>query len=87
MNAEGRKKIAELKARLEDLSSQVAATGEEIRTLAEEEREKYDNLSEGLQQAEMGQNIEAAADSLDQAASECEDGNIGGAIDSLDEVQ
>lgn len=39
---------------------------------ANDEREKFDNLSEGLQQAENGQNMEAAADALDSAVQELE---------------
>ena len=41
-----------------------------VSQLAEEEQEKFDNLSEGLQQAERGQNMEQAACEMDDAASE-----------------
>lgn len=43
---------------------------ETIRRIAEEEREKFDNLPEGLQQGDKGQAIEQAADGLEQAADE-----------------
>jgi len=43
-----------------------------VSQLAEEEQEKFDNLSEGLQQAERGQNMEQAACEMDDAASELE---------------
>ena len=75
MNDQGRKLIAKWKAALEDIKS-------EMETMAEEEREKFDNLSEGLQQAERGQALETAADNLDNAVSGMEE-----LIGSLDEVE
>lgn len=38
--------------------------------MAEEEREKFDNMPEGLQQGERGQDMETAADALESAADE-----------------
>jgi hypothetical protein len=43
-----------------------------IQECASEEREGFDNLSEGLQATERGQSMEAAADSLDEAVGELE---------------
>jgi hypothetical protein len=57
MNDKGRKLIAKWIQALEDIKG-------EMETMAEEEQEKFDNLSEGLQQAESGQMIEAAAATL-----------------------
>jgi uncharacterized protein YukE len=74
MNAAGRKLIAKWAAALDDIKG-------EIEELASEEREKFDNLSEGLQQAERGQAIEAAADALDTAQSTAEE-----ICDALDEL-
>jgi len=42
----------------------------EVDSLAEAEREKYDNMSEGLQNSERGQALEEAADAL-EACSSC----------------
>jgi hypothetical protein len=36
-----------------------------VTDMASSEREKFDNMSEGLQQSETGQNIESAADTLE----------------------
>ena len=41
-----------------------------IAQVAEEEREKFDNLTEGLQQAENGQKMEEAADILEEVSIE-----------------
>jgi hypothetical protein len=57
MNDKGRKLIAKWIQALEDIQS-------EMETMVEEEQEKFDNLSEGLQQAESGQAMEAAAATL-----------------------
>ena len=37
-----------------------------INAMASDEREKYDNMSEGLQQSENGQRLEQNADKLDE---------------------
>ena len=44
-----------------------------IQGLAEREEEKYDNLSEGLQNAERGQRMQEVAEELEDCASEIED--------------
>lgn len=66
MNAAGRKLIAKWASELDTIKTA-------IEDLASEEREKFDNLSEGLQQADRGQAIEAAADALEGAQSTAEE--------------
>ena len=73
MNAKDRKVVG---AALDKVREAI----EEIRSVAEGEREKFDNLTEGLQGGERGQAIEAAADGLEQGADELE-----GAIDTMSE--
>ena len=68
MNAADRKQVSELVSKLEDLNSQFEEIKSDIQSLAEAEQEKFDNMSEGLQAGEKGQQIEAAAGSLDEAA-------------------
>ena len=55
---------AEVKLSLDDLDHLQG----ELQMEADEEQDKFDNLSEGLQQADSGQAIEAAAGSLQEAA-------------------
>ncbi len=55
MNKERRTKLEAIVAQLEEIK--------------EEERAAFDALSEGLQQSEKGQAIEAAGDNLDEAIS------------------
>jgi hypothetical protein len=60
MNKQRRKEIAALRARLEDIKS-------EIETLQEAERDAFDNMPESLQASDKGQQSEAAADALSEA--------------------
>lgn len=68
MNAADRKQVSELVSKLEDLNQQFESIKSDIQSLAEAEREKFDNMGEGLQAGEKGQQIEAAANELETAA-------------------
>lgn len=74
MNNDRRKRIG---AVLGELQVQLEA----LQGLAEEEREAYDNMPEGLQQSERGEASSAAADALGSAVSDLES-----AIASLEEA-
>jgi uncharacterized coiled-coil DUF342 family protein len=87
MNAADRKQVAALVAHLEELMSQASAIGEEIRELADAEQEKYDNMSEGLQQGDRGQAIEAAAQALSSAADAADEGNVVEALENLNNIE
>ena len=65
MNAKQRTELDKMIGELEDIKSR-------LETMQESEQEKFDNLSEGLQQAESGQKIEQAASNLGDAVSEIE---------------
>lgn len=66
MNAERRKAINAIKETLEGAKS-------ELETLAQEERDAFDNMPEGMQQGDKGQKMEAAAEALDEAVSNVDD--------------
>lgn len=68
MNAQDRKQVSELVSTLEDLQSKFAEAQQSIQDLADAEREKFDNMSEGLQAGEKGQAIDTAASALEDAA-------------------
>lgn len=65
MNKDRRKRLSDIIAKLEVLQS-------EIQSLAEEERECFDNMPEGLQESERGSAIEDNADDLDDTDSDFE---------------
>lgn len=46
---------------------------DDVAGFASEEQDKFDNLSEGLQESERGQNIQAAAEALESCDSEFDD--------------
>lgn len=75
MNNNDRKRLAEAQLAIQ---SGLAI----IEELADAEREKFDNMSEGLQASEQGQRIEAAADCLENTKSSLED-----AISSIEEIE
>lgn len=88
MNAATRKTIKKMISDLEGLRGHIEDLSSQIEDLANEEREKFDNLTEGLQQAESGQAIEQAADNLDSAFSAAEslDNEFDSLISSLEEA-
>src|SRR5882757_9591900 len=59
--------IADLNEKISDYKGIFADAATMIEELRDKEQEKFDNLSEGLQASERGQNIEAAVQSLDTA--------------------
>jgi hypothetical protein len=66
MNAAGRATLEKAVRAIEDAK-------ETIEELALDERGKFDNMSEGLQQTESGQKLEGNADALDEAVSALDD--------------
>jgi acyl-CoA reductase-like NAD-dependent aldehyde dehydrogenase len=77
-----RKQLAAIVAVLEDVQSKLESEDMAgVKDAADAEREKFDNMSDGLQASERGQKIEAAADALDEAADK-----ISEAIDALQEA-
>ena len=65
MNKERRNRLGDVIDKLEELQAEVAS-------IAEEEREAYDNMPEGLQESEKGQQISENADDLDSIDSDFE---------------
>jgi hypothetical protein len=74
MNRQRRKRLEEAISKIEELQA-------EIQSIAEEERESFDNMPESLQDGERGQQISDNADSLDMA-----DSDFDSLLDTLREV-
>lgn len=66
MNKTRRKQIEGVISRLEELQEQVSI-------LAEEERDAFDNLPEGLQESERGEQMSENADNLEECDTDFED--------------
>jgi len=67
MNKAGRKAIAGITAWLEQIKEISEAFAGELSTLQEEEQDKFEGLPEGLQSADSGVAMEAAAEALQEA--------------------
>jgi 2-oxoglutarate dehydrogenase complex dehydrogenase (E1) component-like enzyme len=76
MNKQQRKEAEAMADKVRDVLEEAQQFFEDM---ASEERDKFDNMPEGLQQGERGQAIEQAADGLECAASAIQD-----ALDSID---
>lgn len=74
MNAQGRKEIAKHIASLENIKSI-------LESMRDDEEMKYDNMPEGLQESERGDQMQEAIDALENAVASLED-----TIDSLQEI-
>ena len=81
MNATEKKQVAKFRDELEGYKLKIEDIGGILREMADREQEKYDNLSDGLQNSERGQAIGKAASALDDAATCCE--SSGEAYDAL----
>ena len=67
MNQERRHAISELINQVEIAAFEMREAHAKLESLKDEEQTAFDNLPEGLQQAERGQQMEAIASALDDA--------------------
>ena len=74
MNAQGRKEIAKYIASLNESKNK-------LESMKDDEEMKYDNMPEGLQESERGDQMQEAIDALDNACTSLDE-----AIDSLNEI-
>jgi hypothetical protein len=79
MNQERRAKIEKLVEEVQALCGELRDKSGELTSLQEQEQECFDNLPEGLQQADRGQSMEAIASALQDAL-----GNLDSAIDDVE---
>ncbi len=74
MNAQGRKEIAKYIASLNEIK-------DKLDSMRDDEEMKYDNMPEGLQDSERGEQMQEAIDALENACTGLDE-----AIDSLKEI-
>ncbi|MBR1834471.1 MAG: hypothetical protein IJ785_03060 [Bacteroidales bacterium] len=74
MNAQGRKEIAKYIALLDEIKSK-------LESMKDDEKMKYDNMPEGLQESERGEQMQEAIEALDDAVMSLDE-----AIDRLNEI-
>lgn len=73
MNKDQRKRLDEALKLLDEANELIGQAQGIVEEVAGDERDKFDNMPEGLQASERGQAIEAAADALDEAVSGFDD--------------
>jgi len=81
MNDTRRKELAEIRSRIELALGELSNAKDELEGVINAEHEAFDNMPEGLQQADRGQNMEAGINTLDDASS-----NIDDVISSLEDI-
>ncbi len=84
MNNARRKQIADIIGKLQEIDLESLAS--EVRELADEEQEAFDNMPEGLQQSERGQASEAAAGALSEAADALDNFDISEIVGYLEQA-
>lgn len=67
MNAKRRKELTKLNELLEQAHTTITNVVEQLESLKDDERESFDALPEGLQQADRGQAMDEAANALEEA--------------------
>jgi len=87
MNKDRRKSIAALAERIQELSTLVSEIKDGLVDLRDEEQDYFDNMPEGFQMADRGQNAEAAIVSLDDAISALDDFDADTITSSLEDAQ
>lgn len=78
----------EVRTKLESVSKELSDIQSNLESIAVDEENKFDNLSEGLQQSDRGQAMQQAADELNEAASYVESAaqELQNAIEMIDSV-
>ena len=86
MNRERRKALHKVVERLEQCQSEVEELRGEIEDIIAEEQEAYDNMPEGFQNGDRGQEMQEYIDTMESAASDLDNADLSDIIESLGEI-
>lgn len=88
MNASDRKTLRSILSTLHDLRSRMADAAPELEALASAEREKVENLPDGIRYSDRGEEMEEKCDTLETAVSDIESAldSIEDALNSLEDL-
>lgn len=75
MNKETRARITNIVNVLDQVKGLVEQAHGELENLQSEEQDKYDNLTDGIQNSEVGEKIDAAANNLQEAVDAADEAN------------
>lgn len=86
MNKIRRKELARIIEKLEALDALRAEIQEEIESVMDEEQEAFDNMPEGLQESERGEQMQEYIDAMQYAMDDLENFDIESIMDQLQEI-
>lgn len=81
MNDTRRKSLADIRSRIELALGELGNAKEELEDVINAEQEAFDNMPEGLQQADRGQTMEEGINALEESSS-----NLDDAINALEDI-
>lgn len=84
MNKARRKELETLTSLLNDIQAKLEEARELARRVAEDEREYYDNMPEGLQNSEKGEQADTAASALEDVAQELENFDLDNLVSQIE---
>ena len=86
MNAARRQEIIEIIEQLQSIKTDIEAAKDALDSVADEEKEAFDNMPEGPQSSYRGQRMEEGIEAMQTASSDLEDIDIDAIIEALEEV-
>lgn len=86
MNAQRRKALKAVITKLEDLDSLRQEIKEELEDVMDEEQESFDNMPEGLQESDRGQQMQEYISTIEGVIDDLSDMDIDGMADQLREI-
>lgn len=86
MNKTRRKELARIVAKLEQLDALRLEIQEELGAVMDEDQEALDNMPEGLQESERGQQMQEHIDSMEYAMDDLENFDVESIMDQLNEI-
>ena len=86
MNAQRRKALKAVITKLEDLESLRQEIKEELEDIMDEEQESFDNMPEGLQESDRGQQMQEYISTMEGVFDDLSDMDIDGMADQLREI-
>lgn len=81
MNKQRKEKIRQLKARFQDIQTELKQTSGELSSILNEEQDAFDNMPEGLQSSYRGMCSEDAIDTMEEASEK-----LDGVIELLNDI-
>ena len=81
MNKQRREKIRQLKARFQDIQTEIKQASSELSSILNEEQDAFDNMPEGLQSSYRGMCSEDAIDSMEESSEKLDE-----VIESLNDI-